>query len=381
MQQQQRNSNYQAHRTMNGLEYTSANPAETEQVTIITLLHRVWQRRKVFYWVLPATFLIASALILCVPRYYKCEVLLAPESQTLNTSGSLMSLASSFGFDLNSMSKHDAIHPTIYPKMVKSQNFLIKLFDTPVKTADGSYEGTYYQYLQQRYRVPFWELWKIKLFSALSPAEEAPAVITSSADDQKNLFCMSNQQWGVIELMKKNISCTIDNKTDIITFSVTAQDKIVCAIVADSVCAAVQSFVADYRTIKNRTDMIYYEGAMRDAYAEYQKASEQYVRYMDSHKSTNLEMYRVEAENLKNEKDLKYSAYSSFQKQYLATQARLQENTPVFTVIQSATVPIKASGPRRVLFVLAMLVLVGSITVTIVCWQQLKQLFTSSISD
>ena len=71
---------------------------------------------------------------------------------------------------------------------------------------------------------------------------------------------------------------------------------------------------------------------------------------------------------------LKQSAYTSFQKQYLATQARLQENTPVFTVLQSASVPKKAAGPRRVIFVLAMLVLATCIAICVVCRDELSAL-------
>ena len=43
------------------------------------------------------------------------------------------------------------------------------------------------------------------------------------------------------------------------------------------------------------------------------------------------------------EMQIKEAAYTSFQKQYLATQARLQENTPVYTIIQSATIPPRST--------------------------------------
>ena len=40
-----------------------------------------------------------------------------------------------------------------------------------------------------------------------------------------------------------------------------------------------------------------------------------------------------------------------------AAKAKVQERTPVFTVVQGAAVPIKASNPKRMLFVLGMLIL------------------------
>jgi uncharacterized protein involved in exopolysaccharide biosynthesis len=37
--------------------------------------------------------------------------------------------------------------------------------------------------------------------------------------------------------------------------------------------------------------------------------------------------------------------------------AKLQERTPVFTVVKGASVPIKPAGPKRMLFVAGMLIL------------------------
>jgi uncharacterized protein involved in exopolysaccharide biosynthesis len=39
--------------------------------------------------------------------------------------------------------------------------------------------------------------------------------------------------------------------------------------------------------------------------------------------------------------------------------AKIQENTPAFTVLQSATVAPKPAGPKRMLFVIGMCLLAG----------------------
>ena len=355
------------------MEETKTIQSEELVNPIKAMFVTLWQRRKVFYWLWPATFVLACALILCVPRYYTCDVLLAPETQNVGASGSLQSLASSFGFDMRSMTSQDAVYPQLYPDLLASPDFLVKLFDTPVATADGEYEGNYYEYLSKRYKYAFWKRWKYKVKSWITPQEPAP-VLKNKSDKKVDVFCLSKQQWNVLELMQQNIECTVDKKTDAITISVTAQDKLVCAIMADSVCAALQNFITEYRTVKNRTDLKYYEDVMNSAYGEYQEASKKYIRFVDSHSGINLEQYRIEAQNLETEMQLKQAAYTSFQKQYLATQARLQENTPVFTVLQSASVPKKPAGPKRMLFVLAMLVLATGVAFCVLCKEQLVAL-------
>ena len=346
---------------------------------IFAMLRRLWERRKVFYWLWPITFVLSAAFILSVPRRYTCEVILAPETQGAGGSGSLQSLASSFGFDMRSMSDADAIYPIIYPDVVASPNFLVKLFDVPVATSDRSFEGTYYKYLLNKHRQFFLKRWKGKIMKVINPPEPLPILGDKKpSDNDVDVFCLNRLQWYAIWLMRDDISCSVDKKTEVITFSVTAQDKLVCATMADSVCAALQSFITDYRTIKSRTDIAYYEEMMRNSYRDYQQASDRYISYVDGHKDMMLEKYRIEAQNLEGEMQLKYSAYTSFQKQYLATQARLQENTPVFTVLQSASVPLKPSGPKRTIFVLAMLILATGIACCVVCKDQLLQMMMSN---
>lgn len=348
----------------------SANNAEQQTNHVRVLLKVLHQRRKVFYWLLPITFVIALALNMCVPKYYSCTVKLAPETHIPESYGVLQSLASSLGFNLQSMLGEGTFAPKFYPDIVASPNFLITLVDVPVATSDGTFEGTYSQYLLEHKKVAPWVLWKQKvqsLLSSLRPA--APAVNTPAAAtaDSHSVLGMNSRQREAVETMQGDIKCKLDGRNDIITISVTAQDKLVCAIMADSVCAALQNFITEYRTAKTRTDLCYYESVMQEAYKEYQQACEQYIRYVDSHKGMSSEQSRIEATNLETEMQLKHSAYTSFQKQYIATQARLQENTPVCTVLQSASIPTSPAGPRRMPFVLGMLIVVTFIASCIVC--------------
>lgn len=357
--------------------YTTTGDNQPQNVIDIReIFTTLWQNRKVFYWVLPITFIVSAALILCVPRYYTCKVILAPEMQ--NTGGSsLQSLASSFGFDINSMTGTDALYPMIYPDIVSSPDFLVTLFDKQVSTADGEFSDTYYNYIQTKLKAPFWKRWKAKLFSMITPKSKE-VVFNHARNSGFNIFCMSKKQWEAILYMQDNIKCNVDKKTDVITLNTTTQDPLVCAMVADSVCTALQAFITEYRTAKCRTDLAYYENVMEDAYREYQEASEKYIRYADSHSGIQLEQYRIKARNLESEMQLKQSAYTSIQKQYLATQARLQENTPVYTVIQSASIPLKPAGPGRVSFVLVMLFLATAVTCCVLCKNQLWTMLSSN---
>ena len=55
--------------------------------------------------------------------------------------------------------------------------------------------------------------------------------------------------------------------------------------------------------------------------------------------------------------------------------AARKENTPVFTTLTNATVPVKPAGPKRVIFVLVMLFLATMGTIIHICRKELREWF------
>ena len=97
-------------------------------IDLVAIFNKLWPHRKTYYKVLPATLIITYLITVCVPRYYTCTVSLAPEPTGANMSGSLSSLASSFGMgSLSKMGNNDALYVEIYPDILKSNDFIAEL--------------------------------------------------------------------------------------------------------------------------------------------------------------------------------------------------------------------------------------------------------------
>ena len=60
-----------------------------------------------------------------------------------------------------------------------------------------------------------------------------------------------------------------------------------------------------------------------------------------------LQSARTKLIDLENEMQLQYNAYNTIAQQLTAAEAKVQEETPAFTTLQSATVPVQKSGPSR----------------------------------
>lgn len=318
------------------------------------IMQMLLAKKKLFYKTLPAAIVLSAIWIFPEPRYYTADVSLAPETVSESASGSLSSIASSFGINLGG-GQNDAIYPMLYPDLFQSNEFIVSLFNIQVQTADGEVKCDYYTYLTKHQEhnfltYPFKKMFKtvVKFF------KKKPKTGGTGGTTGVNPFHMSEEDYMLVEGLKSGIVCSVDKKTDVATISVKDQDPLVCAMLADSIKCRLQNFIVDYRTSKARLDMLYYEELTQTAKREYEEATKVYSDYCDSHQNVILQSYLSKRDELENEMSLKFNAYKAMNSQYLAAKAKVQEKTPAFTTLKSATVPIKPAGPKRMLFVFGM---------------------------
>ena len=325
---------------------------ELEVIDLRVVFNKIWTRRKLFYKVLPITFVLSCAYILCIPRTYTSSLSLAPEmAGNSGMGGTLGSLASSHGIDLGAMETTDAINPLLYPDLMEDNGFVVGLFDIRVKSKNGEIDCSYFDYLRSHQKYPFWSYgigWVKNLFKSddvrgIASNESDPYILTKKQDD-------------ICNIIRKNISINVDKKTAVISISVVAQDALICKTMADSVKERLQMFITNYRTNKSRIDEQYYKKLVDEAKNDYEKARRLYGTYADANMDVTLESYRTKQIDLENDMQLKYNTYTTLMTQYQASKAKVQERTPAFTLVKGAAVPIKPTGPKRMLFVFGMVI-------------------------
>ena len=80
--------------------------------------------------------------------------------------------------------------------------------------------------------------------------------------------------------------------------------------------------------------------------------------------------------NVENEMSTKLNTYNVMNTQLQAARAKLQERIPSFTILNGASVPVKPTGPKRVVFIFAMLVLATVATAFFVYRKEILRQFT-----
>ena len=329
------------------------NKKNNEVIDLRVIFKKILANKKLYVKVLPIVFVLSCAYILCIPRTYTSSLSLAPEmNNSSSLGGTIGSLASSFGFDIGNMETSDAINPMLYPDLMEDNGFIVGLFDIKVVSADGEIKCNYYDYLTKHQDEPFWSK-GIGSIKNLFAEKETPIKGSSKSSP----YMLSKRQDGIVEGIRKDISISIDKKTAVITITAQAQDPLICKTLADSVKERLQVFITNYRTSKSRIDEEYYKNLATEAKHEYEKARQLYGSYADANTDLQLASLRSKQEDLENDMQLKYNAYSTMMTQYQAAKAKVQERTPAFTIVKGAAVPVKASGPKRMIFVIGMCIL------------------------
>ena len=352
----------------------------TEKPTLGQLWQDVKKHKRLYYKVLSVTFVISALITLSIPNYYKCTVMLAPELSSMGVkSGGLSSLASSFGINLgNASTGGDALLPTLYPDLMNSVTFRASLFPIKVQREDDSTGVdvmTYYDYLKDGQKSPWWSAGLKALFSLFKSDEPV--------DNQVNTFKLTKEQTAIAKAIEKKVVCDVDKKTMVITIDVVDQDPLICATMADSIQSHLQEFITNYRTKKARVDLAYNQKLFDEAKARYEKARKAYAAYADANRNALFQANRSEMAMLENEMNLQYQAYSRISAQLQLAEAKVQEDTPAFTDLQPATVPVKKAGPKRASTCLVILFL-AFIATTLYVWNKsglLKSLLASLHRD
>ena len=142
----------------------------------------------------------------------------------------------------------------------------------------------------------------------------------------------------------KKLLTFVDKKTSITNISITLQEATVTAIVANSIAEKLQEYITSYRTSKAKEDFSYLEKLFKDRQQEYYTAQKKYADYMDANDNLILESIRTEQDRLQNDMNLAFQVYSQVANQLQIARAKVQEEKPIFAIVEPAVIPSQPSG-------------------------------------
>ena len=327
---------------------------EEIELDLMDILRKLIGIRKTIYKAAGVGLVIGIIVAISIPRQYTVEVTLSPEMGSVK-GGGLSGLAASFlGSEVSMGDGTDALNTSLSPDIVSSTPFLLEL--STMKIAGIKDEAmTLNTYLDEE-SSPWWN------YVIGFPGMVIGGVKSLFAEEENESRALNRISQGTIELSKKEskkieilkemIVAAVDKKTSMTSVAVTMQNPRAAAVVADSVVKKLQEYIIDYRITKSKEDCIYLEKLFKERQHKYYSAQQKYADYLDSHDNIILQSVRAEQERLQNDMSLAYQVYSQVASQLQVARAKVQEEKPVFAIVEPAVVPLEPSGTSRKIYVL-----------------------------
>lgn len=333
-----------------------------KEVDLLALGKKLWLNRKFIIKAICIGAIVGLIIGFSIPKEYTTTIVLMPESQS-SISGNMGSLASLAGINLNNSATGDVLaSPDLYPEVFRSTPFLKGLFNIKVKDPRQDIDTTLYSYLENNQKATWWSY----IFNApkgliryfLSDNQDA------SGSLNKNDRIISEAEMDIILKLQEKILVSSDKKTGVTTIDVVMQSPEISALLADSITFYFQEYIIGYRTQKARMDLSYSEKLYEEAEANYYKAQQNLAAYVDGNLNVVSARYRTTQERLQNEANIAYSVFNQTAQQLQLAKVKVQDTTPVFTVIQPSVQPLYPSKPSKKLILIGVLFLTVIVSIT-----------------
>lgn len=334
----------------------------------------VHTHRKVLKRATLAGLLTGLVIAFSLPRTYTVEVAVVPKvTWTQGAVAKRDKFLSVLTGNLvnNTPDDPDCFRPSLYPHIVASTPFLLRLAEIPVRTLDDTTTCTLGHYVDHVQRTPWWNyvLGAPKLATGfvrnlLTADDPNPADTPDTAGKPTAtppaIRRLSKQQLRTAGRIFRCLHTETDEDKFTVSFRATLQDPMVAALVADSFRVHMQTYIQHYRDVKARRHLAYCDTLLQQARTDYFKMQETLAAYEDSHKQLKGFQNRQEGSRLRLQKNRAYQAYLQAETNYREAQNRITAVTPLYSVITPAEVPQHPDGPGRWVIVLLTTLLAAS---------------------
>lgn len=252
--------------------------------------------------------------------------------------GGLANLVGIGGFELGLKNNTDAIRPDLYPDVIKSTPFFLTLFQQKFIDRQGDsirFDDFYHQQIEENI-VP--DDKDLKKFDG-SPG---------------GVLVLNRLTENRIEDLKERLNASIDKKSGVISISAKMPDPVMAAEVAFFSMEYLTKYVTDYRTEKLKQEVDFLGQKVAAARGDFYKDQSRKASYADqfSAPSIRLQSADVQRERIESEYRLSTNVYNELLKKFEEAKLKLQQETPVFQVLEPPTAPTFKSEPKKTMLLL-----------------------------
>jgi uncharacterized protein involved in exopolysaccharide biosynthesis len=244
----------------------------------------------------------------------------------------------------------------LYPQIVESLPFQLSLLNTEIDFPDFETRATVYHFFDEVRNPTVFSY--VKGYTIGLPGkviglfrEEAAVSPLPTGFETDTIYSVTKDQMEVINNMRERVSVSLNEESGVIDLYVTMPDPQAAAQLAQKSIEQIKEYVTLYKTRKAEEDLVFARQQMESARNEFESVQDRLAEFRDSNVNLSTARSQTQEQRLQSEYDLAFNVYNSVAQQVEQAKLKVQEQTPVVSVLQPVQVPVddETSGLQIIL--------------------------------
>lgn len=353
-----------------------------DEIDLIALAKTLWEGRRTVIKTTIIFMLIGLFVAIFSEKEYTASCTMVPQSAEGGSKlgGSLGGLAAMAGINLGSIGGGSDIPPTLYPKIVNSIPFQKELMKTPLSIEGQSEQVTFAHYYEEIYSpglFGYMKKYTIGLPGVILKAIRGDGTDVRLASSEEEILSINQEEKELIERLQEQFFIEFNDKDGYISLSALMPEAKASAQMVQKAQVLLQDAITNFKIQKAKDQLVFVEERYAEKEKEAKEAQQKLARFRDRNKNVSTATAQTELERLTAEYNLVYGVYSELAKQLETQKIQVEEDTPVFTVIEPVSIPFEKSKPKRAMILVIWTFLGGIVGVGMVFGKE----FLGSIKD
>ena len=294
------------------------NTNSNDEIDLIDLLKKLYNSRKLIVYITIIFSIMGIAFALLLPVKYNSTTIFITQNQETGSS-SLSGVASLVGINLGSSSFGSEIPATMYPQIVQSVKFKRLLLQEIV---DEKNNITLENFIAKHYSI-----------------EEIKEQNTSDLG-----MTLNEEQY--FNILTEILNVSVNQKDGFISIGCEMPNAEYSAKVAKFSRELLQNIIIENKIETARQNLIFSEAQLIEKKKEFDDIYSKLAFFSDSNLNSVNSFVLNEKNKLESEFQIISSVVEEISKQVEQAKLQLKKDTPVFSTIQEAVIPLKKSSPK-----------------------------------
>lgn len=293
----------------------------SDEINLIELAKTIWNGKKLIFIISSFFVLIGVISALVSPILYSSSTTFIPSSQEGSSGSSLSGVASLVGINLGAMSSGNEIPASMYPQISNSVEFKRLLLEEFI---DEKKEIKMKSYLVDYYKID-----------------------SDSNSNNPNKSFVSELENDLFNIINNILNISVNQKDGFVTISANMPESEYAAYSAINARNILQKIIITNKIKSAKQNLKFSEKQLKSKRIEFNEIQNKLGYFNDSNLNIITSSIINERKRLEAEFQIINAVMVELSKQVEQNKLQVSKDTPVFSIIKEATMPVKRSSPKR----------------------------------